>query len=206
VRIKAGLSTAGQQAQEAERAASEEAGGSGKPRQRRLSLLLYFADAHWHTGEVEMWPQGQQSKVGQVGMCVAHRYQQRGSAPMENRTAQLGVSSPGLCGVQQQVPSLLTAAVASNPACTLCSCLLLPQGAVLLSGDNEDIGPWALHLLPGPTTAATPHTGSSSSGPSKAAAGAKLHFLGMRLQDGQQLVQLRQFVAQALIQTAQRLG
>lgn len=82
---------------------------------------------------------------------------------------------------------------------------LLQQGAVLVSGDNEDIGPWALHLLPGPTTA-TSATADSSSAPSKAAAGAKLHYLGMRLQDGQQLVQLRQFVAQALIQTAQRLG
>lgn len=64
LRIKAGLSTAGRQAQEAERAAAED--GAGKPRQRRLSLMLYFADAHWHTGEVEMWPEGQQSKVGQV--------------------------------------------------------------------------------------------------------------------------------------------
>jgi len=36
--------------------------------------------------------------------------------------------------------------------------------------------------------------------------GAKLHYLGMRLQDGQQLVQLRQLVAQALVQTAQRMG
>jgi hypothetical protein len=71
---------------------------------------------------------------------------------------------------------------------------------VLLSGDNEDIGPWAMHLLPGQTTS------SSSSGSSKAASGAKVHFLGMRLQDGQQLVQLRQLVAQALIQTAQRMG
>jgi hypothetical protein len=63
LRIKTGRSTAGRQAQEAERAAED---GAGKPRQRRLSLMLYFADAHWHTGEVQMWPEGQQSKVGQV--------------------------------------------------------------------------------------------------------------------------------------------
>jgi hypothetical protein len=71
---------------------------------------------------------------------------------------------------------------------------------VLVSGDNEDVGEWALHLLPGRASS------SSSPGPSKAAASAKLHFLGMRLQDGQQLVQLKQMVAQALVQTAQRLG
>jgi hypothetical protein len=65
VRIKAGLSAAGKQAHEQEQAAAAESGS--KPRQRRLSLLLYFADAHWHTGEVEMWPDSQPSKVGQVG-------------------------------------------------------------------------------------------------------------------------------------------
>jgi hypothetical protein len=64
VRIKAGLSAAGKQAQEQEQAAAAESGS--KPRQRRLSLLLYFADAHWHTGEVEMWPDSQPKKVGQV--------------------------------------------------------------------------------------------------------------------------------------------
>lgn len=73
MRIKAGLSTAGKAAQEAEReAAAAAAGGSSKPRQRRLSLLLYFADAHWHTGEVEVWPEGQQSKVGQVSGFAAY--------------------------------------------------------------------------------------------------------------------------------------
>jgi hypothetical protein len=85
-----------------------------------------------------------------------------------------------------------------TPACAL----FVPQGAVLLSGKNEDVGPWAMHLLPGQTSSIS----SSSSGSSKAASGAKVHFLGMRLQDGQQLVQLRQLVAQALIQTAQRMG
>lgn len=72
---------------------------------------------------------------------------------------------------------------------------------MLVSGDNEDIGAWALHLLPGRASSS-----SSSPGPSKSAASAKLHFLGMRLQDGQQLVQLKQMMAQALAQTAQRLG
>jgi hypothetical protein len=41
---------------------------------------------------------------------------------------------------------------------------------------------------------------------SKAAASGKLHYLGMRLQDGQQLVQLKQLMLQALVQNAQRLG
>lgn len=59
------MSAAGKAQHEAEKAAAAEAGGR-KPRQRRLSLLLYFADAHWHTGEVEMWPDGQHSKLGEV--------------------------------------------------------------------------------------------------------------------------------------------
>jgi len=66
VRIKAGLSAAGKAQQEAEKAAAE--AGGRKPRQRRLSLLLYLADAHWHTGEVEMWPDGQHSKLGEVSL------------------------------------------------------------------------------------------------------------------------------------------
>jgi hypothetical protein len=64
VRIRTGLSEAGKRRQDQEKAAAAEAGS--KPRKRKLSLLLYFADAHWRTGEVELWPDGQQSKLGQV--------------------------------------------------------------------------------------------------------------------------------------------
>lgn len=74
----------------------------------------------------------------------------------------------------------------------ICPCCL--QGVELLSGLNKDVGPWALHLLPGPATSA------------KAAAAVKLHHLGMRLQDGQQLVQLKQLMVQALMETARRQG
>jgi hypothetical protein len=85
--------------------------------------------------------------------------------------------------------------------------LVLLQGVQLLSGDNEDVGPWALHLRPGPSQTGTAGpSSSSSSSVSKAAASGKLHYLGMRLQDGQQLVQLKQLMLQALVQNAQRLG
>lgn len=80
--------------------------------------------------------------------------------------------------------------------------LVLPtplQGVQLLAGDSKDVGPWALHLRPAPSAA-------DPTKPSKAAAGSRLHHLGMRLQDGQQLVQLKQLMLQALMQNAQRLG
>eukprot|EP00878_Enallax_costatus_P009274 GHUV01009693.1.p1 GENE.GHUV01009693.1~~GHUV01009693.1.p1 ORF type:complete len:248 (+),score=66.88 GHUV01009693.1:169-912(+) len=65
VRIKTDLSEAGRARQQA---AKEAAGAAGhKPRRRKVSLLLYFADAHWRTGQVEMWPQGTQAKLEQVG-------------------------------------------------------------------------------------------------------------------------------------------
>lgn len=64
MRIRTGLSEAGKRHQDQEKAAAAAAGS--KPRKRKLSLLLYFADAHWRTGEVDLWPDGQQSKLGQV--------------------------------------------------------------------------------------------------------------------------------------------
>lgn len=73
------------------------------------------------------------------------------------------------------------------------------QGVELLNGRSEDVGPWALHLRPGPSSTA-------AGGPSRAAASARLRHLGIRLQDGQLLVQLKQLVTQALVQMAQKLG
>jgi hypothetical protein len=77
VRIAASLSAAGQQQLERERAEAAAAaaaqGGdaaaaaaAAKAVRPKLSLLLYFADALWHAGALDMWPQGQQGKVGQV--------------------------------------------------------------------------------------------------------------------------------------------
>jgi hypothetical protein len=90
------------------------------------------------------------------------------------------------------------------------------QGVELLSGDSADVGSWALHLAPSSdaAAAASEAAGSSSSSSSssaaprggKASAAGRLRYLGMRLQDGQQLVQLKQLVMQAVVQTAQRIG
>lgn len=64
VRVRASLSPAGKARQEA---AKEAAAASGtKPAKRKLALLFYFADAHWHTSELEMWPDEQASKLGEV--------------------------------------------------------------------------------------------------------------------------------------------
>ncbi len=72
--------------------------------------------------------------------------------------------------------------------------LLCSQGgAELLAGTSKDVGPWALHLRP-----AQPAGGSAAQAP--------LHHLAVRLQDGQQLVQLKQFVLQALLENARRMG
>ncbi|WIA10052.1 hypothetical protein OEZ85_010262 [Tetradesmus obliquus] len=140
VRVSVALTAAGRAKQDAAKAAAEAEGR--KAAKRKLSLVFYFADAHWRSSELEMWPEQQQSKLG--------------------------------------------------------------EGVQLLSGDNEDVGPWALHLRPGPSQ--TGSSSSSSSSMSKSAASSKLQFLGMRLQDGQQLVQLKQLMLQALVQNAQRLG
>jgi len=72
------------------------------------------------------------------------------------------------------------------------------QGVQLLAGESEVVGPWQLHLAPAPSKA----TASESKG----AVSGRLHYLGVRLQDGQQLVQLKQFMLQALSETARRLG
>lgn len=119
MRIKAGLSTAGRQAQEAERAASEAAGGSGKPRQRRLSLLLYFADAHWHTGEVDMWPQGQQSKVGKVGWQSAW-VSSVAEVGLTTHQQSLGCLSQRLWGAATRLQPPQNSSC-KQPACMLCS-------------------------------------------------------------------------------------
>lgn len=65
VRIRAELSEAARARQQAAKEAAAATGGR-KPRRRKASLLIYFADAHWRTGEVEMWPQGPQAKLEQV--------------------------------------------------------------------------------------------------------------------------------------------
>ncbi len=71
----------------------------------------------------------------------------------------------------------------------------IAQGTALAEGDNDDIGPWALHLRP--------HTPSSTKGkPPKAA----LHHLGVKLMDSQQLVQLKDLALQAIVETARRAG
>ncbi|KAF8069561.1 GCS1 [Scenedesmus sp. PABB004] len=70
----------------------------------------------------------------------------------------------------------------------------LGEGVQLLAGDHPAVGPWALHLRPG------------SGGGAKAAARAKLTHLGARLQDGHQLVGLKQLMVQALAENARRLG
>lgn len=64
VRVKAELSEAGKGRQRAAKEAAEAAGR--KAHKRKLSLLFYFADAHWRTGEVEVLPHGQQTKLGEV--------------------------------------------------------------------------------------------------------------------------------------------
>lgn len=60
------------------------------------------------------------------------------------------------------------------------------------------MGRWGLHLLPGAS--------ASSNAPSKGGASSRLHYLGIRVHDGQQLVQLKQLVVQALVENARRLG
>jgi hypothetical protein len=64
VRMSVSLTPAGKAKQEAAKAAAEAEGR--QPAKRKLSLVFYFADAHWRTSELEMWPEQQQSKLGQV--------------------------------------------------------------------------------------------------------------------------------------------
>jgi hypothetical protein len=71
VRVSASLTPAGKAKQEAAKAAAEAEGR--KPAKRKLSLVIYFADAHWRTSELEMWPDQQQSKLGEVRCCAALR-------------------------------------------------------------------------------------------------------------------------------------
>lgn len=64
VRVKAELSESGKAKQQVAKAEAEAAGR--KPRKRKLSLLFYFADAHWRTGEMEVWPHGKHTKLAEV--------------------------------------------------------------------------------------------------------------------------------------------
>lgn len=63
VRVKTSLSDAAKKFLAEEEAAGVECSSCLKP---KLSLLFYVADAHWQTSSLQLWPQGQQSKLGAV--------------------------------------------------------------------------------------------------------------------------------------------
>jgi hypothetical protein len=69
VRVSVSLTAAGKAKQDAAKAAAEAEGR--RPAKRKLSLVFYFADAHWRTSELEMWPDQQQGKLGEVRPAVA---------------------------------------------------------------------------------------------------------------------------------------
>lgn len=83
VRVSVALTAAGRAKQDAAKAAAEAEGR--KAAKRKLSLVFYFADAHWRSSELEMWPEQQQSKLGEVGCtgcaCVMQQQQHAGGAP-----------------------------------------------------------------------------------------------------------------------------